>query len=1037
MCIRDRYQRRVRDKARANMALLCKLLCALCVVAVMSHELEVQEIQGSTDVSLVEISESSRMDQGAEATAELSADEAEQFKAKFMSIAASIKTPTIRSDVMLAERMATTALNQGRSKETGDGLDLIFRKLQELEGEIKTEQHDELQKITQKRDKANAELEEANNFINDVMNRRKQNTELNKASLVAIQNHRAAWKASRGLEDETHRAVVTLQANREEESEVIRAEVDERNKAIDVLVKALFMVCERFNRFKNTALCVSIKSQPDIQEPDRYETKEPDEAKAETELTHDKETPFAEAWELQKERDYKKEGALCPETPDSCPAEDEAQGGMDVQKGRTFNVEVDYYDGDVADVTTENACAAECNKLDKCNAFLFVKKSEQCKMTSSTLMSENTAEDECCVVGFKGNPNEEELVQDSLLQLAEDQHVQADSRADIAQINKLTKIRLPPKYAIPLKELVLVATGTSSPRKRKNIVQIIIQVVDEIRLEQATAKSAHQDKLDGWYDQSWTLKASLDAQAAEQARLWTEWQQERADIEERIVESEGLRQDQERRMAARVMIEDGLAEDERAYGIDESLRLEDLENLVKLRSLLRALYDSTKPQGCPRTAGVLCTDKVAGWCVFSEQTPSKKQRCSCNVGFYGDACQYRMCPGNGDVLYTHDAEGVCSDRGTGQVGGRGCDNSVGKCTCDPDYYHGPANKCEYRHAPASKYESDGADYLKGVGVVDDKCSDRSVSLDKKRGICHCDNKFWGHAPNPQQPAGACETRKCPNSNGVLYPHVSANACNGHGACVPESGKCECESPYFGVSCEFTNCPHDCGGKGTCNTQTGKCACQQSPIAFNGPSCEFRTCPAGCNSPNGECNRNDGKCICKMGYTGEECQLSTRCPATSLNTKETNWYTLWDKPGWVSCPKGQLLYALKAGKCDALSCVDSGSCAAGCQGDSFVYQTRHCYHDLGWYNSFDTPGWSKCLPDYYVAGLYRSCESLYCLQMAKCCSMKQARWAQCGNCLLYTSDAADEEDSGDLGGRRIIKKKKTRHDTHLYGRKSER
>eukprot|EP00658_Telonema_sp_P-2_P063538 TRINITY_DN52296_c0_g2_i1.p1 TRINITY_DN52296_c0_g2~~TRINITY_DN52296_c0_g2_i1.p1 ORF type:complete len:104 (-),score=36.01 TRINITY_DN52296_c0_g2_i1:27-338(-) len=29
----------------------------------------------------------------------------------------------------------------------------------------------------------------------------------------------------------------------------------------------------------------------------------------------------------------------------------------------------------------------------------------------------------------------------------------------------------------------------------------------------------------------------------------------------------------------------------------------------------------------------------------------------------------------------------------------------------------------------------------------------------------------------------------------------------------------------------------------------------------------------------------------------------------------------------------------------------------------------------------------------------------------------------GFCLLYTSDAADEEDSVDLGGRRIIKKKK--------------
>ena len=31
--------------------------------------------------------------------------------------------------------------------------------------------------------------------------------------------------------------------------------------------------------------------------------------------------------------------------------------------------------------------------------------------------------------------------------------------------------------------------------------------------------------------------------------------------------------------------------------------------------------------------------------------------------------------------------------------------------------------------------------------------------------------------------------------------------------------------------------------------------------------------------------------------------------------------------------------------------------------------------------------------------------------------------QLGTCLLYTSDAADEEDSVDLGGRRIIKKKK--------------
>src|SRR5664279_1081838 len=39
-----------------------------------------------------------------------------------------------------------------------------------------------------------------------------------------------------------------------------------------------------------------------------------------------------------------------------------------------------------------------------------------------------------------------------------------------------------------------------------------------------------------------------------------------------------------------------------------------------------------------------------------------------------------------------------------------------------------------------------------------------------------------------------------------------------------------------------------------------------------------------------------------------------------------------------------------------------------------------------------------------------------------CSAKTST-GQSNTCLLYTSDAADEEDSVDLGGRRIIKKKK--------------
>ena len=38
-----------------------------------------------------------------------------------------------------------------------------------------------------------------------------------------------------------------------------------------------------------------------------------------------------------------------------------------------------------------------------------------------------------------------------------------------------------------------------------------------------------------------------------------------------------------------------------------------------------------------------------------------------------------------------------------------------------------------------------------------------------------------------------------------------------------------------------------------------------------------------------------------------------------------------------------------------------------------------------------------------------------------CYQNKANFDTIGSCLLYTSDAADEEDSVDLGGRRIIKK----------------
>eukprot|EP00658_Telonema_sp_P-2_P072502 TRINITY_DN61633_c0_g1_i1.p1 TRINITY_DN61633_c0_g1~~TRINITY_DN61633_c0_g1_i1.p1 ORF type:complete len:100 (-),score=17.42 TRINITY_DN61633_c0_g1_i1:47-346(-) len=47
------------------------------------------------------------------------------------------------------------------------------------------------------------------------------------------------------------------------------------------------------------------------------------------------------------------------------------------------------------------------------------------------------------------------------------------------------------------------------------------------------------------------------------------------------------------------------------------------------------------------------------------------------------------------------------------------------------------------------------------------------------------------------------------------------------------------------------------------------------------------------------------------------------------------------------------------------------------------------------------------------------------------------WEQHWSCLLYTSDAADEEDSVDIGGHRVIKKKKKRQDKQRQERKDKK
>merc|ERR1712010_248288 len=59
------------------------------------------------------------------------------------------------------------------------------------------------------------------------------------------------------------------------------------------------------------------------------------------------------------------------------------------------------------------------------------------------------------------------------------------------------------------------------------------------------------------------------------------------------------------------------------------------------------------------------------------------------------------------------------------------------------------------------------------------------------------------------------------------------------------------------------------------------------------------------------------------------------------------------------------------------------------------ENYRCYHE-NWWKKFDTKGGKFCRRNYFVAGLFRShCNSLYCLEMAKCCQVKRSIWTRCG------------------------------------------
>jgi hypothetical protein len=939
------------------------------VTAAPHAKVEALHIPGQ--ISLAELREQA-LDQ-TRGQAAMSDEEMSQAKNEFMSKIDVWKTGTVRGESLLASRAAEEAFDQ--QQNGGSGLDVIFQKLGNMETKITDEQTTEAKRMSEYNSKCAKEHKKQSDIIALSSKTRQELKSFTVKSNTLITQNRQAWRLSRNNEDAAHKTLVDLQTQREENIQATKAQVNELNKAIDVMQAALFLVCERFARFKNGKICMSVKSKPDVAEPRRYETNPPEEAKEQDKEAHDKKfaqgAAFDAKWSAKKKNDIKLENSPHPEAKASEPKESLGEPRR------------------VVEVAPPGSIA------------------------------QALAEDEDDIGEWKLS------------------HQERNAQGDLKQ---MTDLEMPEKYKLPLIELS-TAIKLGAEKRSKSIVTILMSILEETRNELYKMKSDATKKLDLDYATSWNLKKTLNAQRLAQVDQRSVMEENRKNILKYNLQGETMRKDIKLAIAAKHFSQDACNLENEKYGVEEAWRIEDLENLVKLRSLLRMLYYRKKPQECPFNPDTkaLCSGMDRGWCVFTDKHPKNTQKCSCNVGFYGDACQYTMCPGIAKNLYKHDAAGVCSNT-PAETRGK-CDKNTGTCTCydgaghlrgkhpvnplsnlgaqiNGGYYHGPKRACDFKNAPTSKN-----------GIIDNKCSERGQvyinkadpanpieykdGYDKRRGICHCKYEYWGPG---------CQHKKCPNSNGNLYPSISANSCNGHGTCSNDDGRCTCQMPYHcgktcsslkpqgenqcvatcgsGESCSFEDCPEDCrdSKKSACNMQNGVCACKKGT---SGPACEFFDCPGADPGSNlcgsgGECNRNDGKCICRKGYSGAKCDKTERCTG-KLDTPYVNWWTIWDKPGWITCPPGQLMYRMKRSLCSALSCLNSGGCAAPCEGtgnDQHVFQIRHCYHDLRWYDTFDKPGWSKCLDDYFVSGFYRSGESLYELQMAKCCSLENARWVNC-------------------------------------------
>lgn len=501
---------------------------------------------------------------------------------------------------------------------------------------------------------------------------------------------------------------------------------------------------------------------------------------------------------------------------------------------------------------------------------------------------------------------------------------------------------------------LLLAVEAGDYEKAESLLELILGIIQQVTEEQQQDKtdwSSNQMQLD---TSGRETESALKAEEARQTNLEASIRTLGASIEDgralffRSVKSAADTANQRQQ-------NNEMCEAERtAYGQRKQVADEELMNINKLRSLLQVL-DGT---GVPTCDGDMndCTAADQGMCIYKNADESV---CACEPGHYGIACELKKCPGHGDLLYKHDEAGTCSSEARGK-----CEPTSGKCLCTE---HFEGDKCEFAKA------------CPGGG----QCNNGHGRCDKQTGKCSCYAGWYGDG---------CTERKCQGPSiggaGMLYSNLDEEVCSGHGVCVTAEGKCSCHEGWEGGGCESKKCHDNCSGNGSCLKHSGQCSCK---VGHHGPTCAFKQCPGDCGGTGGSCNRLSGQCVCRPGFSGPQCEQTTACEEKQTTYQE---WSFWKK-GWSKCPYGWLMTGLVTGQCTGIHCLDKAVCAKPCMGKKRL-GLGNCYQE-NWWDSLNTKGWSKCNEGYYMAGMYRNtCNSLYCIEMGYCCSIREAEYDHCGN-----------------------------------------